>query len=152
MWFFSCSRRASWGKVKFGDPSSSHSQVIVVTSCLWWIHTKLTSMTLKVGEGDPHTIPSISTDQVWWSKLFSFSSYRGNVIFMMKFTKLTLEVGQDDPYKIPSSFSMRGTYTPNLVIPGQFVPNIVSGKQIILDAHTWTENFYIPLHTPCGGG
>ena len=38
---------------------------------------------------------------------------------MMNFTKLTsvtLKEGHGDPYTIPCRFSMRGTYTPNLVI------------------------------------
>jgi hypothetical protein len=46
---------------------------------------------------------------------------------MIKFTKLismTLQVGQDDPYTIPSSFSMRGTYTPRLMILAHFLLNI----------------------------
>ena len=73
---------------KWGDPSSSHSQVMVVTLCLWWIYTKLTSATFKVGQDDLHTIPS--------------------------------------------SFAMRSTHTPNLMIPGQFVPTHSEPKW-------WTE-------------
>ena len=43
---------------------------------------------------------------------------------------------------------MRGTHTPNLVIPGQFVPNILSGKHFY-DEYTnlrgaYTSNLGIP--------
>ena len=49
---------------------------------------------------------------------------------------MTLTVGQADPHTIPSSCFMRGTHTHNLVIPGQFVPSIVGGKEIIPDGQT----------------
>ena len=77
-------------QTKIGDPSSFCSQVISVTSRLWWIH-----------KGDLSE----------------------------------LESGSRWPTSILSSFSMRDTYTPNLVIPGQFVPNIVSRKQIVSNSH-----------------
>ena len=62
---------------------------------------------------------------------------------------MTLKVGQGDSHTIPSSFFMRGTYTLNLVIAGQFVPNIVSGKQLFRTdgrTHAHTAFLYSPTH------
>jgi hypothetical protein len=98
--------------------------------------TKLTSMsmTLKVGQGNPYTIPSsFSMRGTYTPRLMILADflfkYCGNAVCMMKFTKLTsvtLKVGQGDPHTIPSSFFMRGTctYTPRLMILAHFLIKI----------------------------
>jgi hypothetical protein len=98
-------------RIKSGDPSSGISFSRYRGYVVFMMEfTKLTSVTLKVGQ----------SDRVWW--------YRGNIMYMMQLTKLTsvtLKVGQGDPYTIPSSFSMRGTYTPRLMILAHFLLKIL---------------------------
>ena len=69
-------------------------------------------------------------------KLISVSSYHCNVVFMMKFTKLTSvtwKIGQGDADTTPSRFSMRGTCTPNLVIPAHLLLELSRKRRLYDD-------------------
>ena len=86
-----------------------------------WRHmtkfTKLTSVTLKMSQGDPYTIPnrfSMSRTCTYTPKFCDTSSFR--VIAATLFNDEIDKVGVCDLESGSSRFSMRSTYTPNLVI------------------------------------
>ena len=92
------------------------------------VHKLLTSVTLKVGQGDAHTIPRrfFFHERYLHTKFGDPRSVCSNILSGKHFydeytnlTSVTLKVGQGEPHTISSSFSMRDTYTPKLVIPGQ---------------------------------
>ena len=75
-------------------------------------------------------------------------------------TSVTLKVGQGDPHTIPNRFSMRGTYTPNLVILAHSILKLLwyqdLNRSIGTDGQTtlwwqfhectWTPNLVILTH------
>ena len=110
---------------KFGEPRLFPSQVGNIVYMIEF--TKLNSGTLKVGQGDPHTI-SISffmrstctyePNLVILAHLFLELSWQRRLYDEIHNVDLCdLESGSRWPYTIPSRFSMGGTYTLNLVIP-----------------------------------
>ena len=85
---------------------------------------------MKVGQGDPHTIPSsVSMRGIEFGDPRSvFSQHiERKAFFMMSdeytnFTSVTLKADQGEPHTIPSSVSLRGTYTINLETQASLFP------------------------------
>ena len=99
------------------------------------VHKLLTSVTLKVGQDDPHTTPS----QIWWSQASVVSNISSRNQIHKLLTSVTFKLGEDDLHTIPSTLSTEGAYTHNLVIPGKFVINILRGKHFYDEYTNWTS-------------